>query len=136
MDTLDFYLNKLDDFDNLTQLHVLFEEIKIIYANNIKPNNDWYENRIVKIYKYSELDWLNISKQFKKNSYMFHTSKKIHYLIQYILNEWSSNPYFNLFQYGILLENISSLWDYYSKNYIGQEKDDDIVDLTIELANI
>jgi hypothetical protein len=130
-------LQNIEELDNLSQLKYLIEEINYIFANGFKPNEEWFGNRIIKIYIYSGLEWANLHKKFlNKDNYIYSQTRKIYMNIQHILSEWSIKPIFDLYNYKCVLEDIYNLWIYYSAKYIDEDTDNDIIDLIIELSNI
>lgn len=130
-------LEQLDDNDNLTQLQLLNFEIQHIMEHGIQPNQEWYAQRFLKIYQYSELDWNSFMESFKnKNEFIVESSFKIMRLLNVIQEEWSCSPIFDLEKYYELLNEIHTVWTYFSENYMGDEEDQDVVDLIIGLKHL
>ena len=46
-------------------LHMLVAESTTLLRESNKPNKDWYQERIVKIFEYSGLDWQELTKRYK-----------------------------------------------------------------------
>jgi len=123
-------LNNINCFDNLKKLDILHREASYITINGIKPADDWYDNRFEYIHKYSELNWEDFVKRFKsKDKYIHDTSNYIIQLIGRLLEERSTNRFFNIPTYHTMIFNIKNVWDYYNSTYICGESDIDMVDL-------
>jgi hypothetical protein len=130
-------LENLDDNDNLTQLQLLNLEIQHIMEHGVQPNSQWYYERFLKIHHYSELDWNSFMESFKnKNEFIVESSFKIMSLLQSIKEEWSCSPIFSLEKYYEVINEIYTIWNYFSENYMGDEEDQDVVDLIIGLKHL
>ena len=111
-------LEHLEDYDNETQLHLLYHEIDHIVMHGITPNEDWYENRIKYIHNYQEVDWkLEAMRSYQQDDKIYELSLSIIDHIDQLVDEWSTSPTFNLCVYQRLLETIRTLWKYYSHEY-------------------
>lgn len=130
-------LEHLEENDNLTQLQLLNFEIQHIMEHGIQPNQEWYSERFLKIHNYSELDWNSFMESFKnKNGFIVESCYKIMSLLHAIQEEWSCSPIFDLEKYYVLINEIHSVWTYFSENYMGNEDDQDVVDLIIGLKHL
>ena len=134
---IEMELQQLEDKDNLTQLQLLNLEIQHIMEHGIQPDSQWYSERFLKIHNYSELDWNSFMQSFlNKNEFIVESSCKIMSLLHSLQEEWSCSPIFDLEKYYELLNEIHSVWSYFSENYMGQEEDQDVVDLIIGLKHL
>lgn len=130
-------LNNLDEFNNLTQLKILKSEINHIMLHNVTPTEGWFDERFLHIQIYSQLGWFELAHRFyKKDNFMFNKSKLINELCIELLEEYSTKPNFTLNKYYILINEISNIWQYYYTKYMGEEKDDDIINLIEEMTNL
>lgn len=130
-------LQQIDNKDNLTQLQLLNYEIQHIMEHGIQPEPQWYSERFLKIHNYSELDWNSFMQSFlNKNEFIVESSCKIMSLLHSLQEEWSCSPIFDLEKYYELLNEIHSVWSYFSENYMGEEDDQDVVDLIIGLKHL
>jgi hypothetical protein len=117
--------------DEVKYLHMLAAEIQ----DSNKPNKDWYEERIVKIFEYSGLDWTDLTTRYKNNDiFLSEKAAKIREGLAYIISDWSTQPVFDLSVYHIVILDINELWNYYENNYI--DDDSDISDLISGLKNL
>ncbi len=136
-DDIEMELQELENKDNLTQLQLLNMEIQHIMEHGIQPNQQWYSERFIKIHNYSELDWNSFMQSFlNKNEFIVESACKIMSLLHSLQEEWSCSPIFDLEKYYELLNEIHSVWSYFSENYMGQEDDQDVVDLIIGLKHL
>ncbi len=136
-DSLEIRLSKLDYYDNSKQLEVLREEIFYILDNGFQPPENWYHDRITKIHLYMNLGWAKLYTKFmNKDDYIYYTAHRIESNINNILEDWSTQPCFNLSIYYQVLEDIDNIWKYYSDKYIGDEDESDIIDLIEDLTHL
>jgi hypothetical protein len=130
-------LNNLDEFDNLTQLKILRSEINHIILHNVIPDEGWFDERFVHIRIYSQLGWFELAHRFYgKDDFMFNKSKLINTLCIELLEEYSTKPNFTLNKYHTLINEISNIWQYYYKKYMGAEQDNDIINLIEEMTHL
>lgn len=136
-DDIETDLQELENKDNLTQLQLLNLEIQHIMEHGIQPNQQWYSERFLKIHNYSELDWNSFMQSFlNKNEFIVESAYKIMSLLYSLQEEWSCSPIFDLEKYYELLSEINNVWSYFSENYMGEEEDQDVVDLIIGLKHL
>jgi len=136
-DSLETSLEHLDELDNYEQLLVLNQEIALISYHNYDPPDDWYQHRIQKIQTYFELDWDGMIQRFQnKNPMIVEGSTHIQQMLYELLEEWSTSPAFNLTVYHRVLKLILELWQFYQSNYIGGEKDEDMIDLIEQMTHM
>jgi hypothetical protein len=130
-------LERLDELDNLTQLTVLIMEIHIIQLRSIPPTPDWYVQRFRKISAYAELDWAGMARRFQGKNPLIHNAS-LHILLDLhqLQYEWGSSPEFSLHAYASLLTKINELWGHYQREYIGDETDDDVLDLIEQMTHL
>lgn len=118
-------------------LHMLVAESTTLLRESNKPNKDWYQERIVKIFEYSGLDWIELTKRYKDSDvFLSEKSAKIQEGLAYIISDWSTQPIFDLSVYHIVILDINELWNYYENNYIDENHDSDISDLISGLKNL
>lgn len=126
----DVEIQHLKMFDNLKQLDILHREIAYITRNNIKPTDDWYDDRFEYILKYSQLNWRELAERFNyRDKYMYDTSLQIIQLITRLLEERATKRYFYIPTYHALLYVVKNCWDHYNNTYVCGETDTDVVDL-------
>lgn len=139
--TMDFdieeALYQIDDYDNMTQLQMLNQEIQHIMDHGIQPPQEWFEMRFQKVYQYSELDWMKLVRQFQgKDTYITETCHNIVIMIQEIMDEWAVSPIFNLSTYYQLMYDMENLVTVYQTQYVGNGTDEDMADLILGMANL
>jgi hypothetical protein len=131
------YAAHLDALDNLTQLALLREEIQSILQRSTPPPPSWYTQRIRKIYTYAELNWAGFAADFEgKNTELYRTALHIQGRLAHLITEWSCGPDFSLEQYAALLNEIASLWTTYHTTYVGNETDEDILDIIQDMTHM
>jgi len=114
-------------------LHMLAAEIQ----DSNKPNKEWYQERIVKIFEYSGLDWAELATRYKDSDvFLSEKAAKIQQGLAYIISDWSTQPVFDLSVYHIVILDINELWNYYENNYIDENHDSDISHLISGLKNL
>lgn len=120
--------------NEVTYLHMLAAESTRLISESNKPNNDWFRERIVKIFEYSGLDWTELTTRYKDSDvFLSEKAAKIQEGLAYIISDWSTQPVFDLSVYHIVILDINELWTYYENNYID---DSDISDLISGLKNL
>lgn len=144
--TMDFdieeALYQIEDYDNMTQLQMLNQEIQHIMEHGVQPPQEWFEMRFQKVYQYSELDWIKIVKQFQgkdtsnEATYIMETCHTIVLMIQTIIDEWAVSPVFNLSTYYQLINDMENLITVYRTIYIGDETDEDMADLILGISQL
>lgn len=134
---IEYQITHLESYDNSKQVEILCLEIEHIMEHGIQPCAEWFQLRFQKIHQYSGLEWLTFSNRFdNKNDFIHSICLKIHYLIQQLLDEWSISPIFNLSTYYELLFEIKKFSEHYCSNYIGDETDNEVIDLIIEMKHL
>ena len=120
--------------NEVTYLHMLAAESTRLISETNKPNKDWFRERIVKIFEYSGLDWTELATRYKDSDvFLSKKAAKIQEGLAYIISDWSTQPFFDLSVYHIVILDINELWTYYENNYID---DSDISDLISGLKNL
>ena len=120
--------------NEVTYLHMLAAESTRLISESNKPNNDWFRERIFKIFEYSGLDWTELATRYKDSDvFLSEKAAKIKEGLAYIISDWSTQPVFDLSVYHIVILDINELWTYYENNYID---DSDISDLISGLKNL
>ena len=116
--------------DKGTQLELLRREITYVLQHELQPNQDWYEARTPFIYSYQTVDWTSVINRFNgKDPHMHLTASNITVLLALLEDQLSVSAYFNLHTYYKLLDEIHHIWTYYKQRYVGNETDEDVVDL-------
>jgi len=112
------------------------ESTKIIQTEN-KPNTDWFRERIVKIFDYAGLDWAELAYKYNESdNFLSEKASKIQEGISYLIDDWSTQPVFDLTVYHTVILDINELWIYYESNYIDENYDEDISDLISGLKHL
>jgi hypothetical protein len=137
MEDLEEELSQLEQYDNHGQLIILIKESQHMMIYGIQPNEDWYQQRIPFLYTYSELSWKAMSERFhNKDPYLHQTAGAIASMLETLLDEWSIYPVFNLATYARVLYEMDRLWKYYQTQYVGNETDEEIVDVIESLTHM
>lgn len=127
----------MEPHNNLKQLRQLNEEIHMIFLHELVPPDDWYEERADTLHLYAELDWILYSTRFYgKNDTLHQLAVQIHTDLFYVLEEWSTSPHFSLVPYRRIIENIQTFWDTYSQLYVGDERDEEVIDLIEQMTHM
>jgi hypothetical protein len=112
------------------------ESTKIIQTEN-KPNKEWFRERIVKIFDYAGLDWAELAYKYNESDiFLSEKASKIQEGISYLIDDWSTQPVFDLTVYHTVILDIKELWVYYESNYIDENYDADISDLISGLKHL
>jgi hypothetical protein len=78
-----------------------------------------------------------MSERFQnKDPYLHETAAAIANMLETLLDEWSVSPVFNLATYARVLYEMDRLWRYYHKQYVGDETDEDIVDIIESMTHM
>jgi len=139
MEDMEEKLEHLEEFDNETQLHLLYHEINHILIHGVQPNEDWYENRVQYIQTYKTIDWKDLAiRSYQRDDMVYNTATNILDHLEQLEDEWSSSPTFNLCIYQRLIEAIRAVWTYYSREYHVMDKTNtvDILDLMNSMDNM
>jgi len=135
MEDTEMALSEVSHHDNWTQLQLFKKEINHIVIHGVKVHEGWYDERFPYIRSYSLLNWKELAESFKdKDEYVHATASKISNMCDDLLEEMSTRPNFNLNTYYRLIHEISNIWIYYKSNYMGDEEDNDIIDLISGIA--
>ena len=123
--------------NEVTYLQMLAEESNKIIGEKQKPNKDWFRERILKIFEYSGLDWVDLSFKYKETDiFLSEKASKIQQGISYLIHDWSTQPFFDLSVYNTVILGIKELWFYYESNYVDENGDSDISDLISGLKHL
>lgn len=131
-DDMEEKLEHLDDFDNETQLQILYYEINHILIHGLQPNENWYEDRVNYIHHYQTIDWKDLAvRSYQRDDIVYNAAVNIIDHLEQLDEEWSTSPTFNLGIYQRLLAAIRAVWNYYSREYHVMDKTNtvDILDL-------
>jgi len=123
-------LEALHALDKGAQLELLRREITYVLQHEIQPNQEWYEARTPLIYSYETVDWTSVIDRFNgKDPHMHLTASNITVLLALLEDQLSVSAYFNLHTYYKLLDELHHIWTYYKQHYVGDETDEDVIDL-------
>jgi hypothetical protein len=124
-------LNHLQEYDNETQLSLLFNEIKTM---PLAPSQEWFQSRYRVVHAYSELQWSELARKFEhRDYYIWQTSQVIFALCAQLVDEWQTRPQFNLKTYAELIEEVYDIWNYYRNTYnMDEEEMDDLSELMMQ----
>jgi hypothetical protein len=139
MENMEEKLEHLEDFDNETQLELLYHEMDHIMMHGEQPTESWYEERMNHIQAYQTIDWKALaSRSYQHDSKVYQASMHIIDHLEQLEDEWSTSPTFNLCVYHRLLELIRLVWKHYSHEYcvMDRTKTVDILDLMNSMDNI
>ena len=122
---------------NLEELQRLYNEATQLLINNTPPSEGWYDDHFKYIYKYSELDWRSLAERFRnRDNIMFGLATTINLYIEELMEEYGGKPDFDFNKYYTVICNIMNIWNYYSEKYMGEETDQDIMDLIDGIAGL
>ena len=137
MEDIEEELSELDKYTNHEQLIILVRESQHMMIYGIQPNEDWYQQRAPYLHAYSDLSWKAMSERFhNKDQYLHQTAADIANMLESLLDEWSTTPEFNLATYARALYEMDRLWRYYHKQYVGDETDEDMVDIIESMTHM
>lgn len=139
IDDMEDKLERLEEFDNETQLELLYHEINHILIHGVQPNDNWYEDRVNYIQAYHTIDWKDLAvRSYQRDNTVYDAAVLIIDHLEQLEEEWSASPEFNLCVYQRLLDNIRSIWKYYSREYhvLDHSKTVDILDLMNSMDNM
>ena len=125
-------LEHLEDFDNVTQLELLYYEIDHIIMHGIQPNETWYSDRMNHIQAYQSINWKEQAvRSYQRDDTVYDATIMIIDHLEQLEEEWSTSPTFNLCVYQRLISTIRSIWKYYSREYYVMDHTNtvDILDL-------
>ena len=123
-------LEALHALDKGEQLKWLRREITYVLQNELQPTQEWFEDRTPLIYSYQTVNWASVMERFNgKDPHMHLTASNITALLGLLEDQLSVSAYFNLNTYYKLLDEIHHIWTYYKQHYVGDETDEDVIDL-------
>lgn len=129
-DDIETQLQHIAEYDNAKQLELLKREINHIVIHNITPSEGWFDERFKYVHTYSKLDWADLAQRFhSRDSYIYGNAMGIIHSLSEIMEEYSMRPNFHLTTYYNAITLIYQVWNYYHRTYMGDETDDDVVDL-------
>lgn len=134
MEDAEMQLEELQQHPEATQLEILTYESEHLMDHGVQPSQEWFEARFFKIYQYAELNWDDLVERYHHdNTYLAEKAGAISKGLQYLIDEWSTSPVFDLSIYYGVLHDMNELWKYYESEYMDENHDDDISEL---IANI
>ncbi len=125
-------LEHLGEYDNLTQLQLLIQEIDHLVDHAIQPPREWFETRMDHVLLYAGLNWRDLADQ-SFDSQLSDGAKRIVQCGVAIMDQWSTMPVFDLSEYYTLLHTVEETYTYFVTQY-GEEKTD--VDLFDVMAGL
>jgi hypothetical protein len=127
---IEWQLENLNRFNNEKQLELLKKEIGHIMVHSVIPPEGWFDERYKIIMEYYKLGWGELAKRFKnKDEYIHNTAHIIQNYLEELMEERYTRPNFTIRIYYQMIMNVHSIWHYYSKVYVGNEEDTDVIDL-------
>jgi len=130
-------LENLSQYDNVTQLSLLKKEIVHMVVHGVLPDDEWYSARFKNIKTYSEINWSELIRKFHGKDQNIHdTALKIIKRCDDLIEECSTKPNFHLLTYYRLILEIDYIWEYYHSKYLGDDQDDDVVDLIEGMSHL
>lgn len=125
-ETFEYQLEHLEEYDNLTQLRLIIQEIEFITDHALQPSVDWFERRMDFVIAYSALNWKELAEQ-THDPYLSEKSRTIVEDCVQLMDQWSSAPIFDLSIFYSLVHTVEEVRDYYFKYYTTEE--DDLFDI-------
>lgn len=133
--TLEAKLTRLYQMNREEQLSLLIHEIKQIIIYNIPLDERWFTERMEFIHEYATIGWKEMSERLDgKDHYISTTSREIHHQLRQLMTEWDHRPTISLPVYYRVLHDIQEVWKQYQKKYVGDETDEEIVDLIEQIT--
>jgi len=137
MEDVEMNLEELQQHGEATQLEMLNAEIGHMYEHGIQPTQGWFEDRFLKIYQYSELNWKDLHLKYRfQNPSLSEQAERIMKGLNQLVEEWSVSPIFDLDTYYATLHEMNQLWKYYEMEYVDENHDDDVSDLIAGLKHM
>ena len=118
-------LAHLSEYDNLTQLHILIEEVDRMLDHAIQPHILWFERRIDYVIAYSALNWRDLQQQ-SFDPYLAEFAQRVIQTGQRIMDDWSVGPLFDISDYYTMLHTVDEIRAYYYEHYAKDETDPDL----------
>ena len=104
MENMEDKLEHLDDFNNETQLELLYHEIEHIMMHGVQPNEAWYQDRIKYIQAYQTIDWNDLAaRSYQCDSKTYDAATNVIDHLEQLEDEWETYPTFNLCVYQRLM---------------------------------
>ena len=130
VEDIEWQLEHLEEFDNVKQLELLKKEIGFLYSHGITPSEGWYDERYKMIDTYSKIDWFGLASRFhNKDDFIHDRALYVGRALSELMEERGTRPNFNLQTYYALIHEIDNVWKYYHQMYMGDETDDDVLNL-------
>ena len=130
MEDIEMKLEELQQHPESTQLEMMTYESEHILEHGVQPSQEWYEERFIKLYQYSELNWSDFAQRYQlDNAYLAEKAQQIQQALGHLIEEWAVSPVFDLSIYYSALHDIMELWKYYESEYIDENHDMDVSDL-------
>lgn len=131
-ESLEEKLEHLSDYDNLTQLQLLIQEIEFMMDHALQPSQEWFERRIDYVIAYSALNWRDLAEQsFDERLAIW--CRTIIRSGQKLMDDWSVGPIFDLGDYYTMLHAVEEARAHFFEHYA---KDDTDVDLFQVIAGM
>jgi len=105
--------------DNIDHLHCLIKEITIIIRHKVELTHGWYDERIIDVRLYRNLDWEDlIQKCIGSNAFMYTTTMQLLSRMNALLEEYEATGQFSLDHYQYVMYNVNNIWTFYKANYV------------------
>jgi len=135
--TLESRIAKIHDMSKEDQLELLIHEIKQVIIYNLPLDNGWYTRRMEFIYDYATIGWMEMSERLEgKDPFISNTSRDIMKQLKQLMTEWDYRPTISLPVYYRVLHDIQDVWRRYQAQYVGEEEDEDIVDVIEQMTHM
>jgi hypothetical protein len=137
MEDIEMKLEELQQHPESTQLEMMTYESEHILEHGVQPSQEWYEERFIKLYQYSELNWSDFAQRYQlDNAYLAEKAQHIQQALSHLIEEWAVSPVFDLSIYYGALHDIMELWKYYESEYIDENHDMNVSDLISGLRHL
>lgn len=131
-ESLEEKLEHLSDYDNLTQLQLLIQEIEFMMDHGLQPDAVWFEKRIDHVIAYSALNWRDLTEQ-TFDERLAAWCRTIIQSGQKLMDDWGVGPIFDISDYYTMLHAVEEARAHFFEHYA---KDDTDVDLFQVIAGM
>lgn len=124
-ESLEEKLEHLSDYDNLTQLQLLIQEIEFMMDHGLQPDAVWFERRIDYVIAYSALNWRDLTEQ-TFDERLAAWCRTIIQSGQKLMDDWSVGPLFDISEYYTMLHTVEETRAYFFEHYAKDDEDADL----------
>jgi hypothetical protein len=137
MEDVEMKLEELYQHSEATQLEMLTCEIGHMYEHGIQPSQEWFQERFLKVYQYSELNWRHLNEKYHfHNPSLAEQAERIEKGLATLVEQWSVSPIFDLDTYYTVLHEMNQLWKYYEAEYVDENHDEEVSDLISSMKHL